>query len=798
MLKDDLRKELEPIEVSEDLLARTRYAVAKARTEDVSMEKNKKKSFKRILVPALSLAVCAFIGAVGFFIIWPALQRNLSRPTNYASVTMADESVADATETWCTTSDETTPTTRDTSESQGVTLTPDETTPSATETTPAPTETQAPEPTSVPEETFTFDSEDVFVYEDNEDLLLVLGECRENAGRNASYGDGWEEEGAVSEDSAGEPAATTGASPSMTPSDSKGDYSETNIQVEGVDEADIVKTDGEFIYYITNQVLFVVDVRDESNMEVVATIPGLSEITSDRYYVEFYYDPETKTVSVIGNVYNYYYMYDYSYEEDVAQDDTAATEPYIYQPYEYVFVESYDVSDPSEPVRTRSFSQEGYYVSSRRVDDMIFLVTSKYFYMYGEVTEDMLPRVTNQDGVWEMIPAKDIYIANTINADTFTVVSAINVMDEDSDVLTKAVLGAGNIIYSTQDTLYIAGTIWDTDIYKTFEDFYEDAEDQDTKASADDDVYKTRILAFSIGENLLAPKAMGLVNGTVLNQYSIDEYEGVLRIATTSGSWSGSTSNNIVALEEDLSIISVLRDLAPGETIYSARFNGDVIYLVTFEQMDPFFVIDASDPEDMKVAGELKIPGYSNYLHMISDTLVLAIGNETYMQGGSVRTAGLKIAVFDVSDQENPVMVSKLIYGTSYGYSEVQYNPKALLVDLERGFIGLPLSFDMPAGEFGSEYIDGYVLIGINAGGDLKHLSLFKSYDANISSGISRAIYIGDKLFLLGYTEIACYDTDDYSFVGFVNLFDYVEENIEEIVPTETFNPGFESTGVIT
>ncbi|MFB0973532.1 MAG: hypothetical protein QMB59_03065, partial [Bacteroidales bacterium] len=104
MLKDDLRKELEPIEVSEDLLARTRYAVAKARTEDVSMEKNKKKSFKRILVPALSLAVCAFIGAVGFFIIWPALQRNLSRPTNYASGTMADESVADATETWCTTS----------------------------------------------------------------------------------------------------------------------------------------------------------------------------------------------------------------------------------------------------------------------------------------------------------------------------------------------------------------------------------------------------------------------------------------------------------------------------------------------------------------------------------------------------------------------------------------------------------------------------------------------------------------------------------------------------------------------
>jgi len=446
----------------------------------------------------------------------------------------------------------------------------------------------------------------------------------------------------------------------------------------------------------------------------------------------------------------------------------------------------------------RSFSQEGYYVSSRRVDDMIYLITSKYFYMYGEVTEDMLPRVTNEDGAWEMIPAEDIYVANTINADTFTIVCAINVADEDSAVLTKAVLGAGNVVYSTHDTLYIAGTIWDEDIYKTFEDFYEDAEDQDTKATADDDVFKTRILAFSIGENLLAPKAMGLVNGTVLNQYSIDEYEDVLRIATTSGSWSGSTTNSIVALDEELEILSVLSDLAPGETIYSARFNGDTIYLVTFEQVDPFFVIDASDPEEMKVAGELKIPGYSNYLHMISDTLVLAVGNETYMQGGSVRTAGLKIAVFDVSDQANPVMVSKLIYGTSYGYSEVQYNPKALLVDLERGYIGLPLSFDMPAGEFGSEYIDGYVLIGINAGGELKHLNLFKSYDANISSGISRAVYIGDKLFLLGYTEIACYDIDDYSFVGFVNLFDFVEEDTADTVPTETFNQGFESTGVLT
>ena len=182
----------------------------------------------------------------------------------------------------------------------------------------------------------------------------------------------------------------------------------------------------------------------------------------------------------------------------------------------------------------------------------------------------------------------------------------------------------------------------------------------------------------------------------------------------------------------------------------------------------------------MKVLGELKIPGYSNYMHMISNDLVLAIGNETYTQGGGVRTAGLKIAVFDVSDPENPKQVSKLIYGTSFGYSEVQYNPKALLLDLSRGFIGLPLSFDKPAGEFGSEYVDGYVLIGIDKDGTLTHMNLFNNYDANISYGVTRGIYVDDTLFLVGYAEISSFDLTDFSHK---DTLDFTQADLEE--PTD-------------
>ena len=160
--------------------------------------------------------------------------------------------------------------------------------------------------------------------------------------------------------------------------------------------------------------------------------------------------------------------------------------------------------------------------------------------------------------------------------------------------------------------------------------------------------------------------------------------------------------------------------------------------------------------------GKLKIPGYSNYMQMLGGNLILAIGNDTRTQGESVIPTGLKIAAFDVTDPSKPVQKSYLIYGASYGYSEVQYNPKALLLDKERGLIGLPVSFDMPAGNFGSEYVDGFLLLSVDKEGNLAHENIFKNYDAYQSYGSSRGVLIDDTIFLLGTTGITSFSLTDY------------------------------------
>ena len=790
MLKDKLKKDLEDVVVTDDLLARTRYAVAKTRMEETKMKEKSSKSKARVIVPILSVATCAVFILAGVLIIWPMLQSRLgiNQTAPMATLAMKDEMSGDSLITDPNTAQGDSPTialeatTSDPEESDELpTTTIEPTTSYIEETVKSPSVTPTPSVATDEEDEYGVDSvqeqEGVLNYADYDDILKVLENCWNNTAYKYGYGYsedmGSDEEQAAAETTA---AATAAGTPSpQSPVNEGADHSETNVQVEGVDEADIIKTDGSFVYYVVNTSLYVMDIRDPEDMKLVAKIENYLE-DSSRSYLEIYYDEETKTLSLIGNAYMYYYD---TYEDDTVSNDVADSR---YMPYSYVFVESYDASKPDDLELIRSFAQEGYYMSSRRVNDTIYLITNTYIYSYySEVTEDMIPHVSNDGKEWTMIPAKGIFITNPEYADSFTVVSSVDTRDEDQEAISKAVLGEGNIVYATQDTLYIAGTIWDNKIYMTMDDFTEDLKDEETEASADDDVYKTRILSFSITDGKLKPKASGLVNGTVLNQYCMDEYDDALRIATTSGRWSGETSNNIIALnEEDLSIISSLTHLAPGESIYSARFNGDRIYLVTFVQVDPFFVIDASDPKDMKVLGELKIPGYSNYMHMISNDLVLAIGNETYTQGGGVRTAGLKIAVFDVSDPENPKQVSKLIYGTSFGYSEVQYNPKALLLDLSRGFIGLPLSFDKPAGEFGSEYVDGYVLIGIDKDGTLTHMNLFNNYDANISYGVTRGIYVDDTLFLVGYAEISSFDLTDFSHK---DTLDFTQADLEE--PTD-------------
>jgi len=607
-------------------------------------------------------------------------------------------------------------------------------------------------------------------------------------------------------DSAVTGATTAAAYSGDAPVAGKADYSQTNIQVEGVDEADIIKNDGEYIYCISNASLFVLDVRDPHDMKVAAKITGSSALPDFSLtvyyenYIDIFYDSDSKTLSLISNSYGSNdTVYPYTAEGgSVTSGDakagsavsvpdtgsTAAAAPSgdtssvgaaapaagsyngMYPSAGYTILQSYDVSDPYAPKEIRTFFQEGNYLSSRRIDDTVYLITSQNLYYDGTVSaEDLMPSTSDGPDNWATVPAPDIFIINPNYADTFTVVSAVNTRDISKDTRTQAVVGQGNIVYSSPDTLYIAAAVWNEIYYQTYGDFSASSSKPDTAGQTPDDLYKTKILAFSITGGTLDAKTSGTISGTLLNQYSMDEYQGNLRIAATSGGWNSVTSNNIIVLDSNLAVISSLTGLAPGEQIYSARFAGDRIYLVTFLQVDPFFVIDASDPANLAVLGKLKIPGYSNYLQMLGDNTVLAIGNATYTSGGSVIPAGLKIAIFDVADPENPVMKSSLVYGTTFGSSDAQYNPKALLLNKARGLIGLPVSFDLASGSYGTDYINGYLLLHYDINGNLTHDYLFKDIDTLLSYGLFRGITIKDTIFLVGSSEIQAYSLNTYDLI---------------------------------
>jgi len=596
-----------------------------------------------------------------------------------------------------------------------------------------------------------------------------------------------------SQNSAGPTTALgkTEDSPSASP-----DYSQTNVQVKGVDEADIIKNDGEYIYCIIYSSLYVLDVRDPQSMKVAAVIADNFSLT-DYYenYSDLFYDSDSKTLSVISNSYYgntgivYPQMAPVAGSTDTGaasgSSDTApaaaspdmniASDSYyggMYPSQEYTKLQTYDVSDPYSPKEIRTFCQDGYYISSRRIEGTVYLITSQNLWYDSTLkAEDLMPSTSDGKDNWATIPAPDIYIVNPDYASTYTIVSAVDTRSTEIPARTQAVVGQGTVVYASADTLYITASIWDTSIYPMYDTFSGELANGKIAAPVSDDVYKTKILSFAITNRTLEAKASGTVNGTLLNQYSMDEYKGNLRIATTSGNWTNDTSNNVFVLNGNLDMISGLTGLAPGEQIYSVRFAEDRIYLVTFQQVDPFFVIDASDPSNLTVLGKLKIPGYSNYMQMLGDNKVLAIGNTTYVSGGSVIPAGLKIAVFDVTDPSNPILQSSLIYGDTYGYSDVQYNPKALLLNQSRGLIGLPVSFDLASGNFGTDYVTGYLLLHFDDNGNLTHDYLFKDIDMMLSYGMCRGILINNTIFLVGYTEVLAYSLDSHELTGSLPLY---------------------------
>ena len=435
---------------------------------------------------------------------------------------------------------------------------------------------------------------------------------------------------------------------------------------------------------------------------------------------------------------------------------------------------AYDISDRKNVKEEWRVFQDGGYISSRLISDELILLSNYYV----DITQDVddvkatcVPENSCDGKKFSRVAVNDICIMEEV-CDTSYLVASVLDIDDESTLKTEAVLGAGQNVYCTTETLYATSTEYNYNNARLAEVF-------DYSGTV-----KTQIYKFDIRDYDIKYLKNASVDGSALNQFSMDEYNGYLRIATTSGDWGDSLVNQVYVLDKNLETVGLLKDIAKGERIKSVRFTGNTAYVVTFVQTDPLFVIDLTDVKAPKILGELKIPGYSAYLHPVGDGLVMGVGLDGTETGTN---GGMKVSLFDVSDPTKPVECGKF---TMEGYqgedrqvyvdSDAYYDHKALCWDSENKIMYIPYSKNVHVWAYseGANYNRtdaGIVALKVNE--KEKTLKVAGDYIANATDyaqpdEFSRATYINDVIFGYStYTGLLCsFDKDTQKQMDTLNI----------------------------
>ncbi|NCC75872.1 MAG: hypothetical protein EOM08_05500 [Clostridia bacterium] len=592
---------------------------------------------------------------------------------------------------------------------------------------------------------------------------------------------------AAMEKDAGLAPGSQAASPAANP-----DHSQTNIQVQGVDEADLVKTDGRFLYVVANNRLSIIDARDPARMQVVSSLTFAANRETDAIYLnesilEIFLDPEHDRLTVL----------------------LAGYSP-IQAGRTYTTTQVYDITNRSAPQLVRQFSQDGNYVTSRKIGSVVTVVTNEYKYwiwpmldetVHGELSPELAfpatassdtgagfdarsgPRSgTGQD--WQTVNPDQLTILPEGDPGSQTILASIDTVAVEKQPEILAAVGVNGTVYCSTENLYLFGmrTVWPE---RTQED-----------GLAKDEIWPgpyethTEIYRFSLAGGRITASGQGSVPGTVIGQYSFDEYQGYLRVATTTGqAWSGRadpSENHVFVLDQDLKQVGQVTGLAEGETIRSVRFIGPLGYVVTFRTTDPLFVIDLHDPRWPKVAGELKIPGYSAYLHPYGDDRLIGIGYDVGLDGETAFEKGLKVSLFDIADPTRPAELSTLILGSRGSSTELSYNPRSLLFSEAKNLVAFPALLTETTTdsrlEYGQPKFQGLVVLTIANDrivlrGGVTHADptgpapdedpylVYYGDDA-----IRRGAFIGNTLFTISNRQIVASGFDTLARIGSVEL----------------------------
>ncbi|MBQ8131477.1 MAG: beta-propeller domain-containing protein [Bacilli bacterium] len=531
------------------------------------------------------------------------------------------------------------------------------------------------------------------------------------------------------------------------------DYSETNIQVEGVDEADILKTDGDYIYSISDDLVVITNVKNPDDIRIESLIKNQNYIPND---LLLYKD---MLVVISSDRKNYY--------------------------DQNTLVSIYNIKDKKNTELVKSLELKEPYYTSRCIDGQLYIFSKGYL----REDDNKVERTYIEDKISKEIKLSDIKYLKNEPSTIQTLIAEVD-LNKVKDVTVKSYLMDISNAYVSKNNIYLLDTDYGTDKIKISSLFSWKGVIGFFESIDNDYEEETKIYKFEMNKKKgISLKNTTKVKGSIINQYSLDEKDENLRIALETDD-----GTRISILDKNLKLLGETEKVAPGERMYASRFIGNKAYLVTYQNTDPLFVVELSNIRHPKVMGELKIPGYSTYLHPYDENHLIGIGmdsKETIIRDEDGRVinnwaniTGMKMCLFDVSDINNPKELSKTTIGDSRTYSAVLTNPKALLFSKEKNLLAIPVNNykdeidteDEEDDYWSSIISEGYFVYnvnledGFNLKGVINHEKVKTRYYYYQDSKLLRGLYIDDNLFTVSESAIKVNKLKDLTEIGKIEL----------------------------
>ncbi len=647
---------------------------------------------------------------------------------------------------------------------------------------------------TIPEPTNPSSQESIKYFVNEEELAEYLEENQQSS----TYGFRREFAESVAQD-----MAATSAPAAIADSSGASDFSTTNIQEQGVDEADIVKNDGKYLYVLAGENLVIMDAYPAENAEI------LSETEIEGRAQSIFLDENLLVVfSSVNN------------EELHWPEYSILPQPRYVQATQ---AQVYDISNKQKPKLLETIKITGSFREARMIDGEVYVITTQ------NPTFEPFPIMPRIETSSDSFTTRIGYFDNSENNYQYTTVTKFN--SDGSQVQGESFLtGYSNTIYMSENALYIAyqkNSPWRQEQRKQFfdvvvpvlprdlqreitaiqnsriteemqwerisevleeyvsdlsekeqEQFSEEIQDAVAKYEREQAQEREKTIIHKIGLDL-EHQAQGEVSGDLLNQFSLSENENYLRLATTTNIWTQNERlqhNNVYILDEKLDITGSIEGIAEDERIYSTRFIGDRLYMVTFKQIDPFFVIDLADPANPEVLGELKIPGWSDYLHPYDENHIIGIGKTTEEnEWGGISAGGVKLSLFNVENVSNPIEVDNVVVGSRGSDSEVLRDHKALLFDKDKELLVLPIRETQ--GNYRNVWQGAYVF-QVNEEGfeERDRIAHYTGERENYwswwgsTSAVRRALYMDDTLYTISLEKVRMHDLNTLESINTIDL----------------------------